>query len=143
MYRPPDRVAAVDERDLLRATANYAADFLETLDERPVRAEADVEELTSALGGPLPEAGSDARAVLAKLVEDATPGVVGIPSGRYFGFVIGGSCPPRSQRTGSLPRGIRTRGSTPAGRLPRSSRRSPRLARASCSACRRTSRSRT
>jgi glutamate/tyrosine decarboxylase-like PLP-dependent enzyme len=83
----------VDERDLLRATADYAADFLETLDERPIRAELDVEELTNALGGPLPEDGMDPRAVLAKLVDDATPGIVGIPSGRYFGFVIGGAVP--------------------------------------------------
>jgi glutamate/tyrosine decarboxylase-like PLP-dependent enzyme len=31
--------------------------------------------------------------VIASLVEAAEPGVVGIPSGRYFGFVIGGSVP--------------------------------------------------
>ena len=83
----------MDERDLLRATADYAADFLETLDERPIRAELDVEELTRALGGPLPEEGMSPRAVLAKLVDDASPGIVGIPSGRYFGFVIGGAVP--------------------------------------------------
>jgi glutamate/tyrosine decarboxylase-like PLP-dependent enzyme len=35
----------------------------------------------------------DTPAVLAAHVEDATPGIVGIPSGRYFGFVIGGAVP--------------------------------------------------
>src|SRR6185312_12521180 len=75
------------------ATADYAASFLETLDERPIGVRTDVEELTRALGGPLPEHGMEPRAVLAKLVEDATPGIVGIPSGRYFGFVIGGAVP--------------------------------------------------
>src|SRR6185437_7715857 len=54
-----DRVASVTERDLLHATADFAADFLDTLGERPIRSEADVDELTRALGGPLPEAGMD------------------------------------------------------------------------------------
>ena len=83
----------MNERELLHATADYAADFIETLDERPIRPEADVEELTTALGGPLPEDGMDPRAVVAALVEDASPGIVGIPSGRFFGFVIGGALP--------------------------------------------------
>jgi glutamate/tyrosine decarboxylase-like PLP-dependent enzyme len=83
----------VSERELLHATADYAADFLETLDERPIRSEADVDELTRALGGPLPEQGMDPRAVVESLVENASPGIVGIPSGRFFGFVIGGALP--------------------------------------------------
>src|SRR5712692_10035123 len=89
----PVRVAAMSERELFRQTAEYAADFVETLGERPIRPEVGVEQLVEALGGPLPEAGLDPRTVLASLVEDAEPGVVGIPSGRYFGFVIGGGVP--------------------------------------------------
>jgi glutamate/tyrosine decarboxylase-like PLP-dependent enzyme len=83
----------VSERELFRRTADYAAEFVEGLETRKVRPEADVDELTAALGGPLPETGLDPQAVLAALVEDASPGVVGIPSGRYFGFVIGGGLP--------------------------------------------------
>ncbi len=83
----------MSERDLLHQTADYAADFLSTLDERPIRSEATVDELFESLGGPLPEAGMDPRAVVASLVEDAQPGIVGTPSGRYFGFVIGGAVP--------------------------------------------------
>jgi glutamate/tyrosine decarboxylase-like PLP-dependent enzyme len=83
----------VDERELLHATADHAADFLDTLGERPIRPEADVDELTRALGGPLPEDGADPHAVVASLVEHASPGIVGIPSGRFFGFVIGGALP--------------------------------------------------
>src|SRR4051794_34717040 len=83
----------MSERDLLRQTADYAADFLSTLDERSIRAEAAVDELFASLGGPLPEGGMDPRAVVASLVEDAEPGVVGTASGRYFGFVIGGAMP--------------------------------------------------
>ncbi|MEP6813020.1 MAG: pyridoxal-dependent decarboxylase [Actinomycetota bacterium] len=83
----------MSERELFEQVAGYAADFLDTLDERPIVPEADVEQLMQALGGPLPEEGMDPRAVVAALVEDAGPGIVGIPSGRYFGFVIGGAVP--------------------------------------------------
>jgi glutamate/tyrosine decarboxylase-like PLP-dependent enzyme len=83
----------VAERELFRLAADHAADFMETLDERPVRQRAGVEELYGALGGPLPEEGLDDRAVLASLVEAAEPGLVASQSGRYFGFVIGGTVP--------------------------------------------------
>jgi glutamate/tyrosine decarboxylase-like PLP-dependent enzyme len=83
----------VSERELFEHVAGYAADFLDTLDERRIAPEADVERLIQALGGPLPEEGMDPRAVVAALVEDAGPGIVGIPSGRYFGFVIGAAVP--------------------------------------------------
>jgi glutamate/tyrosine decarboxylase-like PLP-dependent enzyme len=83
----------VSERDLFHATADYAADFVETLGTRPIRPEADVDSLSAALGSPLPEAGLDPRAVIASLVESADPGLVGTASGRYFGFVIGGALP--------------------------------------------------
>jgi glutamate/tyrosine decarboxylase-like PLP-dependent enzyme len=79
--------------DTLQLTADYAAQFLSTLDERPIRADASVEELREALGGPLPEAGSEPAQVIAELIAGAEPGVVAMPSGRYFGFVIGGALP--------------------------------------------------
>ena len=81
------------ERELLRRTADRAADFLGTLGERPVRESASVDELRSALGGPLPEGGSDPWEVVEALADAAEPGVVAIPGGRYFGFVIGGALP--------------------------------------------------
>jgi glutamate/tyrosine decarboxylase-like PLP-dependent enzyme len=83
----------VNERDLLRRTADYAADFLETLDERRVSASVSLEELRARLAAPLPQDGMDARAVVASLVEAAEGGTVATASGRYFGFVIGGSLP--------------------------------------------------
>ena len=82
------------DRELLRQAADYAADFLETLDARPVRAQTEAAEgLYDALGGPLPEDGLDDRAVLAALVEASDPGLVASQSGRYFGFVVGGALP--------------------------------------------------
>src|SRR2546421_8816736 len=81
-------------RALLRRTAEIAADFLESLDERPVFPETTPEELRRLLGGPLPDVPTDPRTVIEQLRAAAEPGVVAIPSGRYFGFVIGGSGPP-------------------------------------------------
>jgi glutamate/tyrosine decarboxylase-like PLP-dependent enzyme len=82
-----------DERLLLRRTAEIAAEFVESLDERPVWPPATVDELRSALGGDLPDAPRDPLDVIEALAEAVEPGVVGIPSGRYFGFVIGGAIP--------------------------------------------------
>ena len=82
-----------DERVLLQRTAELAADFLDTLDTRPIRPSAGVEELRESLGGPLPDTASDPLQVIDALSAAAEPGIVGIPSGRYFGFVIGGALP--------------------------------------------------
>ena len=82
-----------ETRELLRQTAEMAADFLASLDERPVFPRVDADDLRGALGGPLPDEPTDPREVIAALREGAEPGVVAIPSGRYFGFVIGGSVP--------------------------------------------------
>jgi glutamate/tyrosine decarboxylase-like PLP-dependent enzyme len=82
-----------DVRDLLRRTAEIAADYVESLDERPVFPPVTPEALREALGGPLPENPVDADRVLTDLVERAEPGVVAEGSGRYFGFVIGGALP--------------------------------------------------
>lgn len=82
-----------EERSLLRRTAELAADFLDTLDEGPVWPPASIDELRTELGGPLPEAPSESLAVVEELARAAGPGVVGMQSGRYFGFVIGGSLP--------------------------------------------------
>jgi glutamate/tyrosine decarboxylase-like PLP-dependent enzyme len=80
-------------RDLLRRTAEIAADYVESLGERPVFPPVSPEELREALGGPLPEEPVDPEQVLSDLVERAEPGVVAEGSGRYFGFVIGGALP--------------------------------------------------
>jgi glutamate/tyrosine decarboxylase-like PLP-dependent enzyme len=82
-----------DARDLLRRTAEIAADYLESLGERPVFPQVTPEELRAALGGPLPEEPVDPEQVLEDLAAGAEPGVVAMGSGRYFGFVIGGALP--------------------------------------------------
>jgi glutamate/tyrosine decarboxylase-like PLP-dependent enzyme len=82
-----------ETRDLLRSTAELAADYIESLGERPVFPDVDPERLREALGGPLPEEPVLPETVVSELAEAAEPGVVALGSGRYFGFVIGGSLP--------------------------------------------------
>lgn len=82
-----------DLRELFELTAAIAADFYETLDDRPVYPRATVAELHAALASPLPEHGLPARTVIAELAAAADPGLVAEASGRYFGFVIGGAVP--------------------------------------------------
>ena len=80
-------------RDLLGATADLAADFLDSLEDRPIFPRVTPEELRATLGGPLPDGPTDPETVVEELAAEADPGTVAIPSGRYFGFVIGGSVP--------------------------------------------------
>ena len=82
-----------DTRDLLRRTAELAADYLDTLGERPVFPDVTPEQLRLALGGSLPDGPLPAEQVVEELVAGAEPGVVAMGSGRYFGFVIGGGLP--------------------------------------------------
>ena len=82
-----------DLRELFELTATIAADFYDTLPDRPVYPRATVAELHAALSAPLPEHGLPARTVIAELAAAADPGLVAEASGRYFGFVIGGAVP--------------------------------------------------
>jgi glutamate/tyrosine decarboxylase-like PLP-dependent enzyme len=82
-----------DHRRLLHQTADIAADFLEGVESRPVRATATHDELVEALGGPMPPRGEAPGEVVADLARAADPGIVASAGPRYFGFVIGGSLP--------------------------------------------------
>jgi glutamate/tyrosine decarboxylase-like PLP-dependent enzyme len=82
-----------DIRPLLQRTADLAASFLESLDDRPIFPRTSAAELREALGGALPERPTDAEEVIEALAAAADPGIVAMPSGRYFGFVIGGGLP--------------------------------------------------
>ena len=71
----------------------HAATWLESLAERDIAAAADADTVADALGRELPEGPSDAEEVVDLLVGAVEPGLVAMPSGRFFGFVIGGSHP--------------------------------------------------
>ena len=81
------------ERELLQRTAEIAADYLETLDTRPIRPDRRYREMLALLDRPLPERPSDPAAVIEELVSSTAPGLMAIGSGRWFGFVAGGAVP--------------------------------------------------
>ena len=78
---------------LLHRVADYGEEFLGSLDSRPIGESATVDELRTALDLPLPDGPTEPERVVDALIEAAEPGVVAMPSGRYFGFVIGGALP--------------------------------------------------
>src|SRR3954452_24025308 len=82
-----------DERELLRRTADLAADYLDTLDTRPIRPEVDYQAMLAAVDAPVPEHGTNPLAVIEELASVAEPGLTAMGSGRFFGFVIGGALP--------------------------------------------------
>jgi glutamate/tyrosine decarboxylase-like PLP-dependent enzyme len=83
----------MSESRLLEAVSAYAAEFLPSLADRPVGPSATYDELMRAFGGPLPAAGADDLEVIASLIREGESGVNAMPSGRFFGFVLGGSQP--------------------------------------------------
>ena len=86
--------AGVDQqRAVLEQVLAESLRFLDGLSERPVNARYDVDDVAAALGGPLPEHGAAPLAVIEELLSGAEPGVVAMPSPRFFGWVIGGVLP--------------------------------------------------
>lgn len=82
-----------DERKVLERVLDEATGFLDGLPDRRVAARTDVEGVAKALRRTLPEEGADPLEVIEELIAGAEPGVVAMPSGRFFGWVIGGVLP--------------------------------------------------
>src|SRR3954470_13984393 len=61
--------------------------------ERRVGPVATADELALAFGGPLPAKGCPPEEVVAELATKAEPGLMAMPSGRFFGWVMGGTLP--------------------------------------------------
>ncbi|MFD5214891.1 pyridoxal phosphate-dependent decarboxylase family protein [Microbacterium sp. NPDC058345] len=84
----------MDDRErALDAAHRRAREFLQTLDDRPVWPRASLDDMLEVFGGPLPEGSQDAADVIDEMAGGADPGLVAIPGGRFFGFVIGGTQP--------------------------------------------------
>jgi glutamate/tyrosine decarboxylase-like PLP-dependent enzyme len=80
-HRPLDRAAA------------HARSWLASVPDRPVPPRATADELAKDLGGPLPDGPTDAAEVVDLLAESVEPGLMAMPSGRFYGWVIGGTLP--------------------------------------------------
>lgn len=85
--RPDAYDAALD-----RASAHARA-WLTSLPDRLVPPEADADELLRRLGAELPDGPTDAAEVVDLLAALVEPGLMAMPSGRFFGWVIGGTLP--------------------------------------------------
>jgi glutamate/tyrosine decarboxylase-like PLP-dependent enzyme len=82
-----------DERKILERVLEEATGFLDGLPGRRVAARTDVDGVAAALRRPLPEQGAEPMEVIEELIAGAEPGVLAIPSGRFFGWVMGGVLP--------------------------------------------------
>ena len=78
-------------RKLLTDSADRVADYRESLSERRVAPEADLERLRADLGGALPAEGADAATVLGELASAVEPALMSSAGPGFVGFVVGGS----------------------------------------------------
>jgi glutamate/tyrosine decarboxylase-like PLP-dependent enzyme len=77
----------------LDAAAGHARAWLASVQDRPVAARTTVEAIAKTLGDGVPEGPTPAERVVDELAAAAEPGLVAMGSGRFFGFVIGGTLP--------------------------------------------------
>jgi glutamate/tyrosine decarboxylase-like PLP-dependent enzyme len=82
-----------DHESALKRAHDHAAAWLDSLDDREVPARVAADAVADALGRGLPEGPTEAAEVVDLLASACEPGLVAMPSGRFFGFVIGGSHP--------------------------------------------------
>jgi glutamate/tyrosine decarboxylase-like PLP-dependent enzyme len=82
-----------DWRSALEPAVSAALEFLEGLPERAVRPALDPDAVLASIDAKLTEAGMPAAEVIKALARDADPGLNAMPSGRFFGWVIGGGLP--------------------------------------------------
>src|SRR4051812_2210199 len=79
--------------DLLHMTATRALDYLAGLETRGVAPAPEALARLAQLGGPLPDAPTDATEIIALLDNVGSPATVASTGGRYYGFVVGGALP--------------------------------------------------
>lgn len=75
-----------------RATA-HAEKWIDSIPERRVAPSASIDEMKVAFGDPLQDGPVDPIDVIDQLATLADPGLMAMPSGRFFGWVIGGTLP--------------------------------------------------
>ncbi len=78
--------------EALDAAHRLAVGWLDSLPDRKVPPRATTEEVIAALGD-LPDGPRPARDVIEHLAAAAEPGLTAIPSGRWYGMVMGGTLP--------------------------------------------------
>ncbi|MBG6212339.1 glutamate/tyrosine decarboxylase-like PLP-dependent enzyme [Cryobacterium sp. CAN_C3] len=88
MSAQPDAYTAALERAMV-----HAQTWLASLPSRPVGPRVDADTLAALSAGPLSFSPTAAADVIDELAAFAEPGLMAMPSGRFFGWVIGGTLP--------------------------------------------------
>ncbi len=83
----------MDPDSALDRAHRHAVDWLASLHDRPVPPRATADEVVLALGTDLPDGPTDPATVIDLLARACEPGLTAMPSGRFFGMVIGGTHP--------------------------------------------------
>jgi len=71
----------------------HAKSWLDSMPERDVPPRLSTDEIGPSFAGPLPDGPTDPAAVIDLLATLAEPGLMAIPGGRFFGWVMGGTLP--------------------------------------------------
>ena len=82
-----------DHEIALDRAVSHATRWLDSLATRPVPPRASVAQVAAALGTGLPDGPTPAPEVIDLLASACEPGLTAMPSGRFYGFVIGGTHP--------------------------------------------------
>ncbi|MEO6826205.1 MAG: aminotransferase class V-fold PLP-dependent enzyme [Microbacteriaceae bacterium] len=85
--------AGPEYRDALDRAHAHATEWLDSLATRPVGPRQSADDLLAQFAIPLQEQPISAAAVVDELARLAEPGLMSMPSGRFFGWVIGGTLP--------------------------------------------------
>jgi len=78
---------------VLERALQHALCHLESGNDRPIGPTTNLDQLRARLSRPLAEYGVEPTQVIDDLVRDAEGGIIGCTSGRFFGWVIGGTLP--------------------------------------------------
>ncbi|MFE4194509.1 pyridoxal phosphate-dependent decarboxylase family protein [Paenarthrobacter sp. NPDC056912] len=88
MSAMPEAYRAALERAMVHAT-----DWLASVPDRPVRPKVDADQVAASLATILPDGATDPADVVDELAALAEPGLMAIQSGRFYGWVMGGTLP--------------------------------------------------
>jgi len=80
-------------RDALDRAHEHALEWLGTVQTRPVGPSVTADDLLAQFAIPLPDEPTDPVVVIDELARVSEPGLMAMPSGRFFGWVIGGTLP--------------------------------------------------
>lgn len=87
------KASSMKDTEVLQRALQHASNYLEQIGDRPIGTSASLADLRAQLGQNFPEQGLPASQVLDDLVRDAEGGILASNSGRFFGWVIGGTLP--------------------------------------------------